>query len=151
MKKRSIAKYILLNIITLGIYGIFFWYKWTKDVNAICEGDEKDSANYLLVLILDVFSFGINILVWNYQMAERLYQKAADYGVEIKHGGLFVMLCKFLPLVSSILKISYINKFVDAYNAKVAEEDTAESADSGDDFGFDFDFESDDEAEVPAE
>ena len=151
MKKRSIAKYLILNTITLGIYGIFFWYKWTEDVNAICEGDDKDSANYLLVLILNVFSFGINILVWNYQMAERLYQRAADYGVEIKHGGLFVMLCKFLPLVNTILKIAYINKFVEAYNAKATEEDTAESAESGDDFGFNFEYESDDEAEVPAE
>ena len=81
LKKRKIGKFIFLNIITLGIYGIFFWYKWTEDVNKICDGDDKDSANYILILILNAFSLGINILVWNYQMAERLYQKAGDYGV----------------------------------------------------------------------
>lgn len=124
LKKRKIGKYIFLNIITLGIYGIVFWYKWTEDVNKICEGDDNDSANYLLMLILDVFSLGISVLVWNYKMAERLYQKAGDYGIELKHGGMFVMLCRFIPLVSSIFKISYINKFVDAYNAQLAEKAT---------------------------
>ena len=128
LKKRKIGKFIFLNIITLGIYGIFFWYKWTEDVNKICDGDDKDSANYILILILNAFSLGINILVWYYQMAERLYQKAGDYGVELKHGGMFVMLLHFIPFVSSVLKISYINKFVDAYNAQVAAADTTETA-----------------------
>lgn len=120
MKKRKIGKYIILNIITLGIYGIFFWYKWTEDVNKLCDGDDKDSANYMLMLILDVMSLGISVLVWNYKMGERLYQKAADYGVELKHGGAFVMLCRFIPLVSSIFKISYINKLAAAYNAQLS-------------------------------
>ena len=128
LKKRKIGKYIFLNIITLGIYGIVFWYKWTEDVNKICEGDDNDSANYLLMLILDVFSLGISVLVWNYKMAERLYQKAGDYGIELKHGGMFVMLCRFIPIVSSVFKISYINKFVDAYNAKVAESVTDDTS-----------------------
>ncbi len=121
MKKKSIGLYIFLNIITLGIYGIFFWYRWTEEVNILCADDDKDSANYLLVAILCLFTCGIYALVWNYQMAERIYQKAPDYGVEVKHGGVFVMLWRlFLPLVSSICKISYVNKLIAAYNAKLA-------------------------------
>ncbi len=127
LKKKKIGLYIFLNIITLGIYGIFFWYRWTENVNKLCEGDDKDSANYLLVAILSVMTFGIYALIWNYQMAERLYQKAPDYGVELKHGGMFVMLFRlfsFIPFVASIIKISYANKLIDAYNAGVG--DTAE-------------------------
>lgn len=120
LKKKKLGLYIFLNIITLGIYSIFFWYKWTEDVNTLCDGDDKDSANYILVLILSVFSCGIYTLVWNYQMAERLYQKAPDYGVELKHGGMFVMLLRFLPIVCSAVKISYINKLIAGYNAGVA-------------------------------
>ncbi len=119
LKKRKIGLYIFLNIITLGIYGLFFWSKWTNDVNTLCEGDDKDSAHYILVFFLDIFSFGIYSLVWNYQMAERLYQKAADYGVELKHGGMFVMIWKIIPFVSSIYKISYANKLIAGYNAKL--------------------------------
>lgn len=120
LKKKKIGLYIFLNIITLGIYGIFFWNKWTKDVNTLCDGDDKDSAHYILVLLLDIFSLGIYTLVWNYQMGERLYQKAADYGVELKHGGMFIMLLRFIPFASGIIKISYANKLIAGYNAKLA-------------------------------
>lgn len=119
LKKKKIGLYIFLNIITLGIYGLFFWSKWTNDVNKLCDGDDKDSAHYILVLFLDIFSFGIYSLVWNYQMVERLYQKATDYGVELKHGGMFVTIWKFIPFVSSIYKISYANKLIAGYNAKL--------------------------------
>ena len=126
LKKQKIGLYIFLNIITLGIYGIFFWYRWTENVNKLCNGDDKDSANYILILILNAFSLGINIFVWNYQMGERLYQKAADYGVELKHGGLFIMIMRCLPIVSSVFKISYANKLIDAYNANAAAKEETE-------------------------
>lgn len=130
IKKRKTGKYIFLNIITLGIYGLFFWTKWTNDLNKICDGDDKDSGHYILVFLLDIFSFGIYTLVWNYQMAERMFQKASDYNVTLKHGGMFVMLWKIVPFVSSVYKIKYLNKLAAAYNATIepapAEEVAAE-------------------------
>ena len=120
IKERKVGKYIFLSIITLGIYSIVFWYKWAKDVNKICEGDDKDSANYILVLILDFFSLFFYAFVWNYQMAERMFQKAADYNVALKHGGMFIAIWRVLPFVSSVYKIKYINRLAAAYNATVA-------------------------------
>lgn len=121
LHKQNLGLYIFLNIVTLGVYGLFFWYRWTENVNTLCDGDNKDSANYILVYILDWFSFGIYSLVWNYQMAERMYQVADDYGVEVKHGGMFVMIWRiFFPLVCSINKIKTANKLIDAYNAKLS-------------------------------
>lgn len=119
IKKRKLGKFIFLNLITLGIYGLFFWSKWTKDLNTICDGDDKESGHYVLVFILDVFSLGINALVWNYQMVERMYQKAKEYNITLKHGGMFVAIWRILPIVSSVYKIKYFNKLVDAYNATV--------------------------------
>ncbi len=121
MKKKSIGLYIFLNIITLGIYGLFFWYRWTEEVNVLCADDDNDSANYILVILLCLFSCGIYTFIWNYKMAERIYQKAPEYGAEIKHGGVFVMLWRlFFCPVSSIYKIAYVNKLIDGYNAKIA-------------------------------
>ena len=129
IKKRSLGKYILLTIVTLGIYNIVFWYKWTEDVNKLCDGDGKDSANYLLDFVLDWCSLGINTLAWNCKMGERLFQKAADYGVEFKHGGMFFMLTRFIPFVSAAFKISYVNKLAEVYNAQLpAEEPVAEES-----------------------
>ena len=119
IKKRKLGKFIFLNLITLGIYGLFFWSKWTKDLNTICDGDDKESGHYVLVFILDIFSFGINALIWNYQMVERMYQKAKDYNITLKHGGMFVMIWRILPIISSVYKIKYLNKLAEAYNATV--------------------------------
>ncbi|MGN1316218.1 MAG: DUF4234 domain-containing protein [Acutalibacteraceae bacterium] len=134
IKKRKTGKYIFLNIITLGIYGLFFWTKWTNDLNKVCDGDDKESGHYILVFLLDIFSFGIYTLVWNYQMAERMYQKAKDYNVKLKHGGMFVMLWKIVPFVSSVYKIKYLNKLAAAYNATIepapVEEVTAEATET---------------------
>ncbi len=126
IKKRKTGKFIFLNIITLGIYGLFFWTKWTNDLNKICDGDDKDSGHYLLVFLLDIFSLGIYAFVWNYQMVERMYQKAKDYNITLKHGGMFVMIWRILPIVSSVYKIKYFNKLAEAYNATVEAEPVAE-------------------------
>ena len=66
IKQRKRAKYVLLQIVTLGIYGLFFWSDWTEDLNKMCEDDDNESANYILVFILDIFSFGIYSFIWNY-------------------------------------------------------------------------------------
>ena len=129
IKKRKFVKYIFLNIITLGIYGLFFWYKRTEDLNRICDGDDNDSANYLLVLLLNIFSLSVYLWVWNYKMAERMYQIAPSYGKQFKHGGLFVLIWRFfLPIVSSYYKIKYINVLAECYNAARAE--AAENAEA---------------------
>lgn len=123
LRKQNVVLYLILNIITLGIYGIFFWYRWTENVNKLCEGDDKESANYLLVYILDWFSCGIYTLVWNYRQGERLYQAADKYGVTIKQGGLFTVLLRivFSP-VAHAFKIINANKLIDAYNARLVTE-----------------------------
>lgn len=131
IKKRKFGLYVFLEIITLGIYGIFFWYKWTEDVNKLCDGDDKDSANYLLVVLLDFFSFSVYSFVWNYQMVERLCQLAPKYGIQFKHGGMFAIIFRmFLPIVLSYTKVKYINQLAEAYNAANGEAEAAEADNS---------------------
>lgn len=123
LKKQNVVLYLIFNFLTLGIYGFFIWYRWTENVNTLCEGDDKDSANYLLVYILDWFTCGIYTLVWNYQQGERLYQAADKYGVEINQGGLFIVLFRiFFPPIANAFKIINANKLVDAYNAQLTVE-----------------------------
>lgn len=52
IKQRNFWVFLLLNLITCGFYGIYFWYVWNKDVNCICEGDGHDMPNYIVVLLL---------------------------------------------------------------------------------------------------
>ena len=127
IKQRKIAKYVLLQIVTLGIYGLFFWSDWTEDLNKMCEDDDNESANYILVFILDIFSFGIYSFIWNYGQSERMYRIAPQYGISLKHGGSYILLLRtilfFLPVVGSVEKIKLFNTLAVAYNATLTEEE----------------------------
>ncbi len=127
IKQRKIAKYVLLQIVTLGIYGLFFWSDWTEDLNKMCEDDDKESANYILVFLLDIFSFGIYSFVWNYGQSERMYRIAPKYGIQLKHGGSYILLLRtilfFLPVVGSVEKLKLFNTLAVAYNASLTEEE----------------------------
>ena len=127
IKQRKIAKYVLLQIVTLGIYGLFFWSDWTEDLNKMCEDDDNESANYILVFILDIFSFGIYSFIWNYGQSERMYRIAPQYGISLKHGGSYILLLRtilfFLPVIGSVEKIKLFNTLAVAYNATLTEEE----------------------------
>ncbi len=127
IEQRKISRYVLLQIVTLGIYGTFkFWPKWTEDLNKICKNDGKDSAHYGLVFLLDIFSLGIYSFVWNYQTAERMYRIAPEYGIELKRGGSFVLMLRtilfFLPVFGSVERIKSFNALAIAYNEFNGEE-----------------------------
>ena len=39
---RSFWVYLLLSIVTCGLYSIYFWYVYVEDLNTIFYGDGKD-------------------------------------------------------------------------------------------------------------
>lgn len=45
---RSFWVYLLLSIVTCGLYSIYFWYVYVEDLNTIFYGDGEDSPNYIL-------------------------------------------------------------------------------------------------------
>ena len=46
---RSLAIYILLSIVTCGIYSYYFIYKMAHDVNIACEGDMHFCIYYIVI------------------------------------------------------------------------------------------------------
>lgn len=47
---RSLVTYILLSLVTCGIYGYYFIYKLAEEVNIACEGDGEQTSMDLLHL-----------------------------------------------------------------------------------------------------
>lgn len=124
IKKRSLAKYILLSLVTLGIYSIFFWYSFTEDVNKMCAGDGQESPNYILVMLLSFVTCGIYGLYWFYKQANRLRDISGRYGVTVTQGGTDFLLwflvgslvCGIGSLVGINVLISSANTVADGYN-----------------------------------
>lgn len=134
IKQRSLLKFILLGIITLGIYDIVFLYGWTKDNNRLCEGVGKDSPNYIVVLLLSMITFGIYGLYWYFKMGDRLQQAAPKYGLSLQHGGTTVLLwmvigsllCGIGPFIAMYYLIDNQNQLATVYNARLAQGDAPE-------------------------
>ena len=78
---RKLVKFILLSIITLGIYAIVVIYCIGRDLNTIASThDNRTSMNYVGVILLGLITFGIVPLVWYHRVSNRV-------GNELKRRG----------------------------------------------------------------
>ena len=55
---RSFWVYLLLSIVTCGLYSIYFWYVYVEDLNTMFYGDGEDSPG--LPAEFTVFTGAIN-------------------------------------------------------------------------------------------
>lgn len=80
---RSLVKFILLSIITLGIYSIVFYSSISESINeAASRYDGKKTMHYcLLFFIIAPITLGIGELVWFHRVSNRI-------GDELKRRGL---------------------------------------------------------------
>ncbi len=119
IKERGMITYILLSVLTLGIYHIVFWTKLSKDVNALCEGDGKKTMKYVFCFLLNIVTVGIFGFVWKYKLAKRLQENAARYDLKFSESGaLVVVLAIVFALfpVSQFVLVKNFNKMAVAYN-----------------------------------
>ena len=71
---RSLTKFILLGIITFGIYDIFVLSGIASDINTIASRyDRRHTMNFCLILfIFSWMTFGIAPLVWIIRLSSRI-------------------------------------------------------------------------------
>lgn len=71
---RSLAKYIFIGIITLGIYTIWVTARAGEDLNSVASRwDNKRSMNYwLLALLVGPITLGIASIVWWHKTSDRI-------------------------------------------------------------------------------
>ena len=123
ISQRSLASFIFLNIITLGIYGIFWGFYFVNDVNKVCEGDGRKSLNYILVCLLSMVTCGIYGLVWMYDQQNRLKAAGLKYNIMIMETGKEVILWEIFgsliivgPFIALNILIKSINDLANDYN-----------------------------------
>lgn len=121
---RSLLVYILLSIVTCGIYGWYFIYKLAKDVNTCCDGDGENTAGLLMLILLSIVTCGIYSYIWFYKLGDRLNKNAYRYGMMFTENGttvlmwqLFgVLLCGIGPFIAMHIIIKNTNALCAAYN-----------------------------------
>jgi hypothetical protein len=123
VKKRGLASYILLSMVTFGIYGLWRIYVLARDLNLMCAGDGKKTRGLLAFLLLGLITFGIYDLVWLYMVGDRLADNAKRYNLSFREAGgtvlLWYLLGSFIvvgPFVALYIIFKNTNAMADEYN-----------------------------------
>jgi hypothetical protein len=124
IKRRSLLTLVLLSIITCGIYGIIFWYNYSDDMNKVCNGDGKQTQNYIIVILLGFITCGIYPIIWFYGIGNRLQENAPRYGVNFTENGTTILMweifgsliCGIGPFIAMYILIKNMNILADRYN-----------------------------------
>lgn len=122
---RSIWVFILLNIVTCGIYSFVFLYEMIEAINIACDGDDEETPSLVMLILLSIVTCGIYSFYFYYKMGNRLAVNAARYGLYFPETGTTVLLwmllgsflCGVGPLIAMNILITNTNKICSAYNA----------------------------------
>ena len=115
---RGCFKYVLLTIITIGIYPIFVWSHISEEINLVASPrDGKHTMHYCLIFfIFTALTLGIAPLVWQHRITNRL-------GNELKARGIFYNISAgtfwgwgFFGALIIIGPFIYLHKFFKAMN-----------------------------------
>lgn len=124
---RGLGQYIVLSIITCGIYSWYFLYKLAADVNIMCKDDGDKTAGLATFILLSIITCGIYPLIWYYKIGNRLMANAPKYSLNFTENGTSVLmwmifgslLCGIGYFIGINILIKNTNAMANAYNAKV--------------------------------
>lgn len=115
---RGLLKFILLNLITLGIYSIVFYTRLGKDINEIAgphDGRYTMHYCYLIFLVLPA-TCGIAVFVWFHRISARIGRDLAYRGIAYNFGALDYWLWNILGSLFLIGPFVYIHRLCKAMN-----------------------------------
>lgn len=121
---RGLLSYILLSLITCGIYSYYFIYQLAKDVNTACDGDNNSTQGLVGFILLSIITCGIYSWVWYYKLGNRLAANAPRYNLQFQENGTTVLLwflfgsllCGIGAFVAMNILIKNTNAICNAYN-----------------------------------
>ena len=97
IEKRTLPMYILLNCLTLGIYGFVVARQIGNEIDSLCKGDKQaPGVGYAAAMFSRLIPvFGLFYLdYWWYQQANRLKLNANRYGLTVKESGTDIYLMR---------------------------------------------------------
>lgn len=124
-EKRDIGLFILLNIITCGIYSFFFIYKLVQDMNVVCAGDGDETPGVEYYILFSILTCGIYSFYYLYKIGNRLEANGRRYNTYIQENGTTVLIWLILGswfigvgyFVAMYIIIKNMNTLARAYNS----------------------------------
>ena len=127
-EKRQIGLYILLSIVTCGVYHFIFFHQFAKDMNIICDGDGEETPGIGDLILFSLLTCGIYSFYWFYKLGNRQAANAKRYNVTINENGTSVLVWMLLGgliagigyIIAYYILIKNMNTLASAYNRKGA-------------------------------
>lgn len=115
---RGLLKFILLSVITLGIYAIVAMSSVSSDVNVICSRyDGKKTMHYcLLFFLVGPITLGIADLVWYHRISNRIGGELQRRGLGYDFGAKDFWLWGILGSLIVVGPFIYTHKLFKAMN-----------------------------------
>lgn len=115
---RSLLKYILLSIITFGIYAIIVMSNVSSDINIIASRyDGKKTMHYCLMLFIFAgLTLGIAPIVWNHRISGRIGDELLRRRINFRFGAGDFWLWRILGVLIIIGPFIYRHKLLKAMN-----------------------------------
>ncbi len=120
MKRFNWITTLLLNVVTLGIYGLYMWYKMAKQQNEMAEQvGEKTIMSFIAAFLLGFVTCGIFVIVWYFLFMKQQAALADAKGAALAPTAnpIVLTILVFIPIYSFYVLCDNHNKLVDAYEA----------------------------------
>lgn len=115
---KSLLKYILLSIITFGIYGIVCMSSVSNDINIIASRyDGKRTMHYcLLFFLVGPITLGIAYFVWHHKLCGRMGNELSRRGISYSFGAADYWLWGVLGVIILVGPFVFLYKLFKATN-----------------------------------
>lgn len=120
---RSLVKYILLSLITFGIYGLVVMSSISSDINYIASRyDNKKTMHFcLLAFIVGPLTFEIGTLVWYHKISERIGNELRRRNIDFKFDASTFWLWNVLGAIIIVGPFIYFHRLFKAMNLLAAD------------------------------
>lgn len=124
---RSLIGWLLLSLVTCGIYSFYFLYCLARDVNTLCQDDGDYTPGLAEFILLSFVTCGFYAYYWYYKIGNRLQANAPRYGRVFQENGTTVLLwqifgallCGLGPIFAMNIVINNTNAMATAYNTRL--------------------------------
>ena len=124
---RSLPMWIILSIVTCGIYSWFFLYELARDMNVMCQNDGETTPGLAQFILLSIVTCGFYAYWWYYKIGNRMQTNAPRYGLQFQENSttilmwqiVSVLLCGLGPIFAMNIIIKNTNAMAAAYNARM--------------------------------
>lgn len=115
---RGLLKFILLSIVTLGIYALVYFSSISSDINVIASRyDGKKTMHFcLLAFILTPLTCGIAAIVWFHKISSRIGAELSRRGIHYSFSAADFWLWDVLGALITVGPFVYIHKLSTAMN-----------------------------------